>query len=287
MTAIKRNGRCFGEVKITKQEKDGYSNHIYHEINYMSKALNTSIGVGSNKRVVNDKSNILMSAIHITQKDLTRKFRKFCKDHQPIDSSDSEIEVIVKPDRKKKTKEPKAKEPETLKSDSEDDAETKEPETKEPDSEDDVETKEPETKEPDSEDDVETKEPDTKEPETKEPDSEEEVDAKESDSETKESDSEEDVETKESDSEEEPDVKDESEPKEENMSVLESMQIYKTMLKGDDIPSDILTHVSNQIQLYLDNCPQALIALKYVPMDKSRIKMLLDIMEHMHPEIQN
>jgi hypothetical protein len=248
----------------------------------MSKALNASIGVGSNKRVVNDKSNILMSAIHITQKDLTRKFRKFCKDHQPIDSSDSEIEVIInKPDRKKKTKEPKAKAPE-LKSDSEEEPDKKEPESPEAT----THTKEPDPKETISD----TKEPETKEPETKEPESEDEVvDAKEP--ETLKSDTKEEPDAKEPESEDdsqekESDVKDESE-KEENLSVLESIQIYKTMLKGDDIPSDILLHVSCEIQRYLDNCPQALIALKYVPMDKSRIKMLLDIMEYMHPEIQN
>lgn len=95
LTAVKRNGRCFGEVKITKQEKDGYSNHIYHEINYTSKKLNTHLGVGSNKRVVSDKSNILMSAIHITQKELNSKFRGFCRTKLPTsDSSDADGEPV-------------------------------------------------------------------------------------------------------------------------------------------------------------------------------------------------
>ena len=110
LTAVKRNGRCFGEVKITKQEKDGYSNHIYHEINYTSKKLNTHLGVGSNKRVVSDKSNILMSAIHITQKELNSKFRGFCRTKLLTDSSsdtDGEPVARSKPKPKPKTKAPK------------------------------------------------------------------------------------------------------------------------------------------------------------------------------------
>lgn len=113
LTAVKRNGRCFGEVKITKQEKDGYSNHIYHEINYTSKKLNTHLGVGSNKRVVSDKSNILMSAIHLTQKELVKDYRAFCKNMwMPSDSSsdtDGEPVPRSKPKPKPKPDNKKAK----------------------------------------------------------------------------------------------------------------------------------------------------------------------------------
>jgi hypothetical protein len=95
LTDIVRSKRCFGSYKITKQEKDGYSNHIYNRLNYTSKKLNTLIGVGSNKRV-DPKSNILMSAIHITQRETTCKFRKFVKSGSLDLSSDSEETIIVK-----------------------------------------------------------------------------------------------------------------------------------------------------------------------------------------------
>ena len=121
VTALKRRGRYFGEVKITKQEKDGYSNHIYHEINYTSKKLNIFLGVGSNKRVVSDKSNILMSAIHVTQKELVKDYRSFCKNMwMPSDSSsDTDGEPVPRPKSKSKpkTKAPKPvlqEEPEDL-----------------------------------------------------------------------------------------------------------------------------------------------------------------------------
>jgi hypothetical protein len=95
MTDIIRSKRCFGSYKITKQEKDGYSNHIYNRISYNSKKLNTLIGVGSNKRV-DPKNNILMSAIYVTQKETTCKFRKFCKSGTLDDSSESKEIIVVK-----------------------------------------------------------------------------------------------------------------------------------------------------------------------------------------------
>jgi hypothetical protein len=103
LTDIVRSKRCFGSYKITKQEKDGYSNHIYNRLSYTSKKLNTLIGVGSNKRV-DPKSNILMSAIHITQKETTSIFRKFVKIGTFDLSSDSEEIIIVKQKPKSKSK---------------------------------------------------------------------------------------------------------------------------------------------------------------------------------------
>lgn len=103
LTDIVRSKRCFGSYKITKQEKDGYSNHIYNKLSYTSKKLNALIGVGSNKRV-DPKSNLLMSAIHITQKETTSKFRKFVKIGSFDLSSDSEETIIVKPKPKSKSK---------------------------------------------------------------------------------------------------------------------------------------------------------------------------------------
>jgi len=104
LTDIIRLGRCFGSYKITKQEKDGYSNHIYHRITYKSKKLNQLIGVGSNKKV-DPKSNLLMSAIHVTQKEVISKFRgkKFIK-LGILDTQEEEIIIPVKPNPKPKQK---------------------------------------------------------------------------------------------------------------------------------------------------------------------------------------
>ena len=74
-TYVSRNGRQFYPfIKITKQESDGYSNHIYNRVEYISKRLNKFIGVGSNKQLTKS-NNLLMSAIHLTQKETTTKFR--------------------------------------------------------------------------------------------------------------------------------------------------------------------------------------------------------------------
>jgi len=108
ITDIVRGGRDFGESKITKQEKDGYSNHIYHRINYKSKKLNPIIGVGSNKRV-NIKSNMLMTAIHVTEKERTQKFRKFCKEGTIDPDSDSEDSVVSVARDVKRSSKPKSK----------------------------------------------------------------------------------------------------------------------------------------------------------------------------------
>lgn len=91
-TEIIRDGRFYDQVKITKQEKDGYSNHITNKIEYKTKKLNLIIGVGSNKRVT-IKNNILMSAINVTQRSTAAKFRKLVKDsisHDPESDTDRE-----------------------------------------------------------------------------------------------------------------------------------------------------------------------------------------------------
>jgi hypothetical protein len=111
ITDIVRGGRDFGESKITKQEKDGYSNHIYHRIDYKSKRLNPIIGVGSNKRV-NIKSNMLMTAIHVTEKERTTKFRKFCKEGTHQNESESDYEdtassVVTTTNKRSSKKKPK------------------------------------------------------------------------------------------------------------------------------------------------------------------------------------
>jgi len=106
LTDIVRAKRCFGSYKITKQEKDGYSNHIYNRLSYTSKKLNTLIGVGSNKRV-DPKSNMLMSAIHITQRETTCKFRKFAKSGTlDLQESDSDESIIVSVKTKSVKKKP-------------------------------------------------------------------------------------------------------------------------------------------------------------------------------------
>ena len=97
-TFITRSGRCFGDIKLTNQEQDGYSNHIVHNITYTNKKLNSLLGVGSNK-LLSKKSNALMTAIHLTQKESVKKFRKFKKtgsfDSDGDDTSDSDETMSV------------------------------------------------------------------------------------------------------------------------------------------------------------------------------------------------
>jgi len=80
-TDICRDGRCFEpSLKITKFERDGYSNHIYSKIKYTSKRLNRLLGVGPNKRVER-KNNMLMTVISLLLKKNATAWRKFCKDN--------------------------------------------------------------------------------------------------------------------------------------------------------------------------------------------------------------
>jgi hypothetical protein len=104
-TDIVRGGRCYEPpMKITKQESDGYSNHIYNKIKYESKRLNKVLGVGPNKRV-SKPSNILISAIHVTQKESTSKWRAFCKNGNDVvfDDTDSDDSSSKKKGKKSKT----------------------------------------------------------------------------------------------------------------------------------------------------------------------------------------
>lgn len=251
MTAIKRNGRCFGSVKITKQEKDGYSNHIHHEIKYMSKKLNMSMGVGSNKRVVSDKNNMLMSAIHITQKEINSKLRKYCKDKQPIiessSSSDSEDSVVSIKIIKSIKKKPvaiilaeEATEPEVVP----DVTQIAPPITQDapitPDAP------------PIAQDaPIVAQDAPIVAPTPQE-------------------------------------VKEtvtDSEWKQHHMTVSEGMQILIELLKDNNTPT-VIEQVNNILISYINNNHEAMIALKYVPMDNSRIKMLLDIMYYEYPTIE-
>jgi len=107
-TEIIRNGRSYGTIKITKEERDGYSNHIYTIINYDNKLFNPLLGIGPNKQLFK-KTNILMAAIHATQKERTSQLRKFCKYGKLNETSDSESTQqstisVKKPKQKKVSK---------------------------------------------------------------------------------------------------------------------------------------------------------------------------------------
>lgn len=108
-TFISRNGRCFGDIKITNQETDGYSNHIAHDITYTNKKLNPLLGVGSNK-LLSKRSNRLMTAIHLTQKECVKKYRKYKKTGSFVSDNDSDSDEtmsiasisIIPPQKKEK-----------------------------------------------------------------------------------------------------------------------------------------------------------------------------------------
>jgi hypothetical protein len=255
LTAVKRNGRCFGEVKLTKQEKDGYSNHIYHELNYTSKKLNIHLGVGSNKRVVSDKSNILMTAIHITQKELNSKFRSFCRTKVPLSdsSSDTDDDSVIK-------SKPKPKPKPTSKKEFEYQVPTSKPGTK-------PETKPETTPETKSE----------KEPE-KEPEKEistELVTNSVNKTETKVDDLFTDltsVSDKETKSQETTQI-----------TISKSIMLLNEMLKKENDITVIEQVTKVLIDIYFSNNVQAKISLKYVPLTNSRIQLLIEIMEQLYP----
>ena len=99
VTFISRSGRCFGDITLTTQQQDGWSNHIVHDITYTNKKLNSLLGVGSNK-LLSKKSNALMTAIQLTQKECVKKFRKFRKNgsfdsDSDDDTSDSDETMSV------------------------------------------------------------------------------------------------------------------------------------------------------------------------------------------------
>jgi hypothetical protein len=92
-TDFVRYGRCYEpSIKITKNEPDGYSNHIYNRVDYISKRLNNAVGVGTNKKITKP-SNLLISAIHATQKESTKRFRAIAKGVRIVfDESDDELD---------------------------------------------------------------------------------------------------------------------------------------------------------------------------------------------------
>jgi hypothetical protein len=106
-TYVSRGGRSYGKYKVTKQELDGYSNHIYNKINYNSKRLNRSLGLGPNKTLTKP-TNMLLSAIHITQKELTKNWRKYAKQGGVLpdvsDDTDDTNSTISAPKRKPRVK---------------------------------------------------------------------------------------------------------------------------------------------------------------------------------------
>jgi hypothetical protein len=241
-TAIKRDGRCFGEVKITKTEKDGYSNHIYHEINYASKQLNNFIGVGSNKRVVSDKSNIIMSAIHITQKEINIKFRKFCKDKKPVvfeSSSDSDSSGTPRPRPRPRPPRPPAPAPPAPAPPAP--APAPAPPAPAPASASDPA---PTSASPPVSDAVVDPDP---APAT--------------------------ITLVIEESESTPSV---------GTTVVEGIQILNELNKRNN-SQDTLNKITKILISYLNNCAQAMLMLKYVPNDNSRILMLLELVDQLYP----
>jgi hypothetical protein len=108
-TDINRGGRCYTPaIKITKQEMDGYSNHIYNCVKYDNKRLNKMLGVGPNKTVTKP-TNMLISAILITQKETTKKWRDYNKKGTMNDDSDDSDESSKKNKKKKPAPKPTPK----------------------------------------------------------------------------------------------------------------------------------------------------------------------------------
>jgi hypothetical protein len=100
-TEMVRDGRSFGEVNIFNA-MDGYSNHTYSKISWVSKRLNMLIGVASNKTVdikENKLYNLLSYIIRITSNKWLRFSKEITKNKRKTntvleDSSSSEDDSI-------------------------------------------------------------------------------------------------------------------------------------------------------------------------------------------------
>ena len=79
MTEMVRDGRSFGKIKITKTEKDGYSNYIYSRVEWTSKTLNGLFGVSSSKTITKKEGDLMLALERILKKpeNESRKKRKF------------------------------------------------------------------------------------------------------------------------------------------------------------------------------------------------------------------
>jgi hypothetical protein len=97
---VKRNGRNHGDVQFMKR-KDGYMNHVCVELNYMSKRLNSHIGVGSTKSICSDKDTPVTAVIHcilvkLASETTTGLHPNRFKSSACNDSSDDDSVVSVK-----------------------------------------------------------------------------------------------------------------------------------------------------------------------------------------------
>ena len=89
---VKRIGRNHGDSeKLIKNHNDGYSNHIYNEINYKSKKINKFVGITADKHVnMINKKNQLTGVIREIQKFTTKNLSsKNMKSGSSDDDSES------------------------------------------------------------------------------------------------------------------------------------------------------------------------------------------------------
>jgi hypothetical protein len=94
ITEIIRFGRNYGCVMITKVEQDGYSNYISNKVEYVSKGLNTYLGVSSHKKVTDLPKNSITSALCSALKYSTNDFRNDKKGKKGSSNSDDNSSVI-------------------------------------------------------------------------------------------------------------------------------------------------------------------------------------------------
>ncbi len=132
MTDIERMGRCYDpSIRLTKEPSDGYEQHVYNRIIYDSKKLNMYLGVGANKRVV-ERSNVLMSAIKVTAKETTSKWRKYCKEQiETAKANKPKCDEFFGKGSNKKQQEEEKKQEEEEKQQKEEDKQQKEEEKQE------------------------------------------------------------------------------------------------------------------------------------------------------------
>jgi len=98
---IKRDGRNYGDIELVNLlnsvSGDGWINHIYHQLDYMSKELNRFVGICSNKQINPKKENCIMATIRklVRTHNTFLDKRKLCGEDSSDNDYNSDTNSVV------------------------------------------------------------------------------------------------------------------------------------------------------------------------------------------------
>ena len=98
---IKRDGRNYGDIELVNLlnsvSGDGWVNHIYHQLDYMSKELNRFVGICSNKQINPKKENCIMATIRklVRTHNTFLDKRKLCGEDSSENDDNSDTNSVV------------------------------------------------------------------------------------------------------------------------------------------------------------------------------------------------